>query len=109
MMAYCPAADDEGGDRFAKNPIRCDSLAHLAFVNLRPNAVSDENRGAIGHIENRWCTRWRSLLHGGRLRAGDSQHDRGQRKQDDRLANRHRDPFRKQRAQTFEAVTTRRD
>jgi hypothetical protein len=53
LMAYCPATQDEGGDRFAKNPIRCGSVAHLTFVNLRPNTVSDEDRGAIGHIENR--------------------------------------------------------
>jgi hypothetical protein len=51
VMAYCPAAHDEGSDRFAKNPIRCGGLAHLAFVNLRPNPVNDEDRGAIGHIE----------------------------------------------------------
>jgi hypothetical protein len=28
--------------------------------------VSDEDRGAIGHIENRRCPRWRSLLRGRR-------------------------------------------
>jgi hypothetical protein len=92
VMACCPAAHDEGSDRFAKNPIRCGSLAHLAFVNLRSNPVNDEDRGAIGHIENRRCARWR-LLRGGRLRPGGSERDRGQREQDDRLANRHRSPL----------------
>jgi hypothetical protein len=42
VMAYCPAAQDEDSDRFAKNPIRYGGLAHLAFVNLRPNPVNDE-------------------------------------------------------------------
>jgi hypothetical protein len=40
VMAYCPAAQDEGRDRFAKNPIRCGSVARLTFVNLRSNAAT---------------------------------------------------------------------
>ena len=42
-------------------------------------AVSHEDRGAIGHVENRRCARWRSLLRGGHLRPGDSERDRGYR------------------------------
>jgi hypothetical protein len=35
-------------------------------------AVSHEDRGGIGHFENRRCARWRTLLRGGRLRPDDS-------------------------------------
>ena len=62
VMAYCLAAQDKGSDGFTKNPIHYGGLAHLAFVNLRPNPVNDEDRGAIDHIENRSCARWRNLL-----------------------------------------------
>jgi len=43
------------------------------------------------------------LLRGGRWRAGDSKRDCGQREQDDRLANRHRDPLPGSIAKAFEA------
>jgi hypothetical protein len=75
VMAYRPAVSDEGGNRFAKYPVCRAAGVRLAFVNLRPSGVNDQDGRAIGNIERRWCVHGRSLR-GSSLRVGNGQRSR---------------------------------